>query len=112
LDFPKNAAIPAIRVAVNAQLTMKMAVLRHFREVSAFFLCQVALFHFSKKTALKAAAEAFRTLFPGANPRRGQERKRANRARLGSGATVSFCLLRGQMREARTGERRRREFGD
>jgi hypothetical protein len=52
LDRQKNAAIPAIRVIVNAKITAKMAVFCQFLSLSAYFLCQVALFHFREKTAL------------------------------------------------------------
>jgi hypothetical protein len=52
LDRQKNAAIPAIRGAVNETLTKKVAVFRHFIQLSALSLCQVPLFHFREKTAL------------------------------------------------------------
>jgi hypothetical protein len=54
LDRQKNAAIPAIREKVNAGIIEKTAVFCRICSVSAYFLCQVALFHFREKTALES----------------------------------------------------------
>jgi hypothetical protein len=79
----KNAAISAIRESVNALLTIEMADFCGLPQVSARFLCQDSLFHFNEKTALQAALDSHRKVFPGANPPRGQERTEALSARLG-----------------------------
>jgi hypothetical protein len=92
LDRKKNAAIPAIRARVNGKLIVKMAVFGRFLQLSACFLCQVCLFHFREKSRLKAGPDNLKQEFPGANPRRGQERKEPLGARLGLRATGSFCL--------------------
>ena len=77
---------------VNAELTMKTADFCRFFQLSALFLCQVALFHFREKTRLKAASDNLKQVFPGANSRRGQERKEPLGARLGLRAAGSFVL--------------------
>jgi hypothetical protein len=45
-----------------------------------------------KNGALQAASDNLKKVFPGANPRRGQERKEGSGARLGSLAMGPFCL--------------------
>lgn len=111
MDRKKNAAFPAIRGPVNLPLTVKMALFRHFLELSASFLCQAILFHFREKTRLKAWAYGFRNSLPDANPRRAQERKEALRTRLGSCARDGFVLLIGGMeREAQASARHRGEY--
>jgi hypothetical protein len=54
---------------------MEMALFRHFHAVSARFLCQALLLQFCEKRLLQAVRERLTKAFPGANPRRGQERK-------------------------------------
>jgi hypothetical protein len=53
LGRQKNAAIPAIRDQVNAEIIPFLAVFRRSYAVSPRFLCQGPLFHFDEKTALE-----------------------------------------------------------
>jgi hypothetical protein len=80
---------------VNAELTMKTADFCRFRELSALSLCQVALFHFREKSRLKADPDNLKQVFPGANSRRGQERKETVDGRLDSRDRISLSLAGG-----------------
>jgi hypothetical protein len=69
--------LPRFALSVNDSLTKKMADFGYFPKLSAQFLCQGPLFHLCEKQRLKAARDSLKKEFPGANPRRGQERKEA-----------------------------------
>src|SRR6476661_5362226 len=103
LDCKKNAAIPAIRAAVNCRLILKMAALRHFHQF--WLVSDVKPYYFTsvKKRHLPPASDNLKKDFPGANPCRGQERRETQGARLGLRARVLLCLLQGALtREAQT----------
>jgi hypothetical protein len=90
---------------------MKMANFSHSSSVSACFLCQGFYCTSMKKRLLQAGPDSLTKVFPGANPRRGQERKETTGARLGSRATGSFCLMDGgETKEAQSGAGGRSEF--
>ena len=79
-----------------------MAVFASFQRSFGAFPMSRLIISLREKTALQAAVDCHRKAFPGANPRRGQERKEALGARLGSRAAGSFCRLPGGLtREAR-----------
>ena len=74
----KNAAIPAIRATVNARTNHKNGCFPPFStSFGPFPMSRALYFTFVKKRHLHAASDTLRKAFPGANPRRGQERKEA-----------------------------------
>jgi hypothetical protein len=71
LGLSKNAAIPAIRTAVNFWVTTKTAVFRHFLKFWRLSYVKALFFSFMKKGHLKTRRDNFTREFPSANPRLG-----------------------------------------
>lgn len=80
-----------------------MADFRHFLQFWPVSYVKPYYFTSVKKRHLQPASDNLKKSFPGANPRRGQERNEARSARLGSLAAGNLCLLQGALtREAQT----------
>jgi hypothetical protein len=67
----KNAAIPAIRGAVNFPVTTEMAIFSHFFKFWRLSYVKANFFNFMKKGHLKTQRENLTREFPSANPRLG-----------------------------------------
>ena len=66
---------------LTRELTIKMAVFRHFSQLSALFLCQVPLFHFREKSALASWPPTISNRSFRARIRAGGKREKNRRAR-------------------------------
>src|SRR5689334_5526368 len=94
-------------MGVNYWVTKILAVLRHFCQFWPVSYVKPYYFTSVKKRHLQPSSDNLKKTFPGANPRRGQERKEARSARLGSPATGSLCLLQGAFDEGGADQCRR-----